>query len=132
MRLAAMMTVLALALALALGLGAGPALGQDDVMKLKIGDAASLDRPQVIFKHTAHADQMTCANCHHQFDKFPMNTAEGDGAPCSDCHQAAAGPDNPVSLRDAFHKQCKSCHLALNDRGGNTPVSCGQCHVRGK
>ena len=128
MRFAAMMMVLALAL----GAAAGAALGQEDVMKLKIGEVTSLDRPQVTFKHTAHADKMSCANCHHQYDKFPMNTAEGDGAPCSDCHQAVAGADNPVSLKHAFHKQCKSCHVALNDRGDKTPVSCGQCHVKGK
>jgi hypothetical protein len=31
-----------------------------------------------------------------------------------------------LSLKDAFHSQCKCCHE--NMKAG--PVTCGECHVR--
>ncbi len=101
---------------------------QEEIMTLNTQELGTHQRPLVIFKHQAHADQIDCARCHHDYDEFGVNQ-NSDGQRCIECHPVN-GEENPIDLVSAFHRQCKNCHQKLNLRARNTakPEMCGQCH----
>ena len=94
-----------------------PAMGQDDVMDLGAAYEAP-QRPVCQFTHLAHEEytEGNCEACHHT----------GDFEACSSCHDPEVGDEDMPNLMDAFHMQCKDCHL----EAGAGPVACGECHVR--
>ena len=69
---------------------------------------------EVTFPHAAHQAKVPdCTECHHK---------GVEAGKCSSCHGVdAAAP----KAKDAFHKQCKSCHKA---QGG--PTGCKGCHKK--
>ena len=89
-----------------------------------------LRRPAALFDHDAHNETAgieDCAVCHHVWEDGKLVADESsEDTPCADCHSVEAGPDNSVSLANAFHTQCRSCHV---DRGSG-PLLCGQCHKK--
>ncbi|MCB2186611.1 MAG: cytochrome c family protein [Deltaproteobacteria bacterium] len=123
--------ILLWSLVLAAGL-AGVALAQDDVMTLALKPAGADQRPPVVFTHAAHAEFVDCQTCHHDFDQY-MNNKNGDGGNCADCHGPKPTAQNPVTLTQAYHQNCKTCHQRLLAQGKKTgPVTCGDCHRRGQ
>jgi len=86
-------------------------------------------RPGAIFDHDDHnemAELDDCAICHHVHEDGNLVADESsEDSSCSECHGLLPGPDNPVSLSNAFHKQCRDCHFD----SGKGPVLCGQCHI---
>lgn len=85
-------------------------------------------RPRVLFDHDAHnetADLDECGSCHHVWEGGKQVEDESsEDQSCSDCHSLKPGSGNKISLVNAFHIQCRSCHF----EGNKGPVLCGQCH----
>ena len=75
----------------------------------------------VAFDHKAHGEKVKeCKACHHQ-DKA------GKEQKCStaECHGDKT-EGKKVSLKEAFHTQCKDCHK--KEKKG--PVKCDGCHPK--
>ncbi|MFZ2448577.1 MAG: cytochrome c3 family protein [Syntrophobacteraceae bacterium] len=105
------------------------AFSQDTVITLKHPEMGKHERPIVDFNHEKHAAKIDCLQCHHDYDAY-MNNRGGDGQACGTCHGPAA-KDGLISLKDAFHVQCKSCHESMQSQGKPSgAVTCGECHVR--
>jgi len=87
-------------------------------------------RPLSHLSHEKHAEIIDCNRCHHEYDENGNNIGE-DGQSCSECHSQVESTENPVSLLEAFHILCKSCHEKRLSNGETSgPVMCGQCHKR--
>lgn len=100
--------------------GSAKELFQDDTFD-------SFEREAVIFDHDQHSLMYDCARCHHEYDekgKLLEGVASID-LRCSDCHPLEDG-ENSISLRRAYHMQCRDCHL--EEAAG--PFTCSECHVR--
>jgi len=105
------------------------ALCQDAVMLLNHQEFGKHQRPAVVFDHGAHSAIIDCLRCHHDFDAYSNNRG-GEGQQCTNCHDAYPD-DGSLSLREAFHLQCKGCHESFISQGkGAGGVMCGECHVR--
>jgi len=73
----------------------------------------------VAFGHKTHGEKVTkCAECHHK-------DAAGKEQKCSKCHGDKT-EGKKVSLKEAFHTQCKGCHQ--KEKKG--PVKCDDCHKK--
>ena len=102
---------------------------KDDAAKLAKNNApqkASLghlakEYPPVVFNHKLHEDVSdNCATCHHKPGEVELT------APCRECHGDQAKPGvKQLGLKDAYHKQCLSCHQHM---GGDAPQQCAGCH----
>lgn len=126
-----MKRLLACATVMLVLLAAGTGFAQDN-STIVLNDAAlgAHHRPLVVFPHADHQDIIACTRCHHDFDEYGANQADGDGSKCSDCHTRTPGK-NPIALARAFHLQCKGCHEKMRATGvASPPVMCGQCHRR--
>ena len=110
---------------------------QDATMVLKDTETfKGLQRPPVTFTHEKHAELYPdCVQCHHDYeykDGKKQNTWSGDGQSCSQCHKLNQ-TDKKLPLRAAFHDNCTGCHRDLvKESKKSGPVTCGECHVRGK
>ncbi len=83
-------------------------------------NAIAKEKGAVNFNHKAHGEKVkACKDCHHK------NEA-GKEEKCSTakCHGAAAD-GKKLTLKDAFHKQCKDCHKAKKG-----PTKCDECHAK--
>ncbi len=87
-----------------------------------------LKRPAALFDHDEHNDTAgidDCAVCHHVWDNGQLVADESsEDSPCSECHRLDSKPGNSMALANAFHTQCRTCHID----GGKGPILCGQCH----
>lgn len=124
--------ILAVALACLGLLAPGTCPADEAPIRMEVSAQAfdTLRRPAALFDHDTHNDNAgidDCAVCHHVWEDGKLVADESsEDTPCSDCHSISAGPDNTVSLANAFHTQCRSCHV---DKGQG-PLLCGQCHKR--
>lgn len=101
---------------------------QDAVMVLQPSELGKHQRPPIEFQHEKHAEKIDCLQCHHDYDAH-FNNRGGEGQACGSCHLPSA-MNGMVSLRDAYHLQCKGCHEKHRSQGKNSgPVTCGGCHV---
>ncbi len=105
--------------------------GEDEIQVLSRMDTSAFDhvkRPPVMFDHDEHNDTAEiddCAICHHVWENGTLVADESsEDSPCSQCHQLKSGPENKMALANAFHTQCRTCHID----GGKGPLLCGQCH----
>ncbi len=105
-----------------------PVFSQEDMV---VVDTSGFEKPQrapSLFEHDRHNERAgieDCAECHHVWENGQKVADESsEGQPCAECHAAAAVGRTP-SLTQAFHTNCKGCHLQR--KAG--PVMCGQCHV---
>ena len=79
---------------------------------------------QVKFAHQKHVDMLKlgCEKCHHELKgKKPGEVPKACGA----CHKAAAEGKTP-SAKDAYHKDCQTCHK--EDKTKKAPTACTKCH----
>lgn len=91
----------------------------------------------VKFSHNKHhVDyKIACTECHHEA-KDGKQVAWKDGDPvqkCSACHNPEKGEKgDPMKLQNAFHKNCKNCHKALEKEGKKTGPfkKCNDCHEK--
>ena len=81
---------------------------------------------KVTFPHKKHVDlKFECTKCHHTW-----KTGETSGKLCKDCHKAKT-EGKTLSLKDAMHKDCKSCHEEAKKASKPAgPTGCTQCHVK--
>lgn len=105
------------ALVAALGLGLGVAVSAPPD-KIIIKEISKMKGP-VAFDHKAHVGlTKSCTECHHA-------DAPGKEQKCSACHVDRAD-GKKLSLKDAFHKQCRDCHT----KAAKGPTKCDGCHAK--
>jgi hypothetical protein len=100
---------------------------------LKIPVTGGSRKPPVKFSHRVHKAQgVACTQCHHDYQG--KRNVWHQGLPvkkCQACHSlrpAARRPD----LKNAFHSQCKRCHLKRQQQGLRAgPIKCQFCHRPG-
>jgi hypothetical protein len=97
---------------------------------LRIPLTGSRRKPPVRFSHRVHADgQVACTRCHH--DYRGRRNVWREGLPvekCQACHGARPEARRP-ELKNAFHRQCKGCHLQVRQSGRPAgPIECRDCH----
>ncbi len=73
--------------------------------------------------HTRHARdlKLPCTVCHHgpQIEETPQN--------CANCHDRRTDMGNILSLKNAVHTRCASCHTKYFDE--NSMKGCSSCHT---
>jgi len=87
-------------------------------------------RGPVYFRHSTHeAAGVSCTACHH--DYVSGRNRWRPGLPvekCQTCHREEPQAGK-LDLKNAFHRQCKDCHLKSRQRGRMAgPVKCQECH----
>jgi hypothetical protein len=97
---------------------------------LKIPVAGSKRKPPVKFSHRVHeARRVACTQCHHDYQGRRNVWQEGQPvAKCQTCH--GLRPEaRRLDLKNAYHRQCKGCHLRLRQQGRQAgPIECQTCH----
>ena len=100
------------------------------VSLLKIPVAGSSHKPPVQFSHRVHeARRVACTQCHHDYQGRRNVWREGQPvAKCQTCH--GLRPEaRRLDLKNAYHRQCKGCHLRLRQQGQRAgPIECQACH----
>ena len=130
-----MKTKILIAVLIFIGLG-GYAVAQGDGTEENRMDTSAFEtlrRPPALFDHDGHNEKAgledDCGVCHHVWENGRLVEDEtSEDSPCSECHGLTPGPDNSMSLSNAFHTQCRSCHIDT----GKGPLLCGQCHKKMK
>jgi hypothetical protein len=82
--------------------------------------------------HDAHAARAeTCTGCHHTSADDVKTHPK-----CESCHAplVSASPKTMLDITSAFHKQCRTCHLAIHqeNRTSYPPIKCLGCHTERK
>jgi len=107
-----------------------PADAGEDVVRMDTSAFDRLRRPAAVFDHDSHNEAAhidDCAVCHHVWENGKLVPDESsEDTPCSDCHGLISGPHNPMPLANAFHTQCRSCHV----KKGKGPLLCAECHKK--
>ena len=87
-------------------------------------------RPPSVFNHDFHMEEIEieeCSECHHLYEEGELVKDEGsEGQSCSECHPLKPSEDQKVTLRKAYHLNCKGCHKEKS----SGPVMCGECHLK--
>lgn len=80
----------------------------------------------VSFSHITHTEKVKieCVACHHK-DKDPKEPEA-----CVKCHLLKEVKDNAPPAKDAFHKNCVTCHKESTDKGKAAPTKCNDCHKK--
>ncbi|MBM4284867.1 MAG: cytochrome c3 family protein [Deltaproteobacteria bacterium] len=99
---------------------------------LSIAPPGAAEKPPVWFSHRVHeAAGVACERCHHEYQGKRNLWRQGQPVKkCGACHgpRPRAGR---LELKEAFHRQCKGCHLAQRQtRRPAGPVHCRDCHRR--
>jgi hypothetical protein len=87
-------------------------------------------KPPVQFSHKVHETRrVACTQCHYDYRNGRNVWHQGQPVqPCRACHALRRKARTP-DLKDAFHRQCKGCHLQLKQRGRLAgPITCRGCH----
>ncbi len=82
--------------------------------------------PPVNFFHITHVEKakLECVVCHHK-DKNPQEPEA-----CVKCHPLKEPQNNAPIAKDAFHKQCITCHNESALKGTPVPTKCNECHKK--
>jgi hypothetical protein len=113
-----------------LGAQGGPLTQAPADSLLKIPVAGSSRKPPVKFSHRVHeARRVACIQCHHDYQGRRNVWHEGQPvAKCQVCH--GLRPEaRRLDVKNAYHRQCKGCHLRLRQQGRQAgPIECLGCH----
>jgi hypothetical protein len=105
-------------------------LAQEDMRTVPNDVFMAPQRPPAVFVHDEHntaAGIDECNRCHHVYrDGQLVEDESSEDYRCSDCHAETDTDDGMPALMDAFHGNCKQCHLEK----GKGPIMCGECHQR--
>ncbi len=112
----------------------GVAVGQDDEdsdpVRMDTTAFETLKRPAALFDHDTHNEQAEledCSVCHHVWEDGKIVEGESsEDSPCSECHSIEGSADNKMALANAYHTQCRGCHI----KTGKGPLLCGECHKK--
>jgi len=82
--------------------------------------------PPVSFSHKTHVEKskLECIKCHHK------DTNPKEPEACIKCHLLAEVKDKAPIAKDAFHKQCQTCHKDSSAMGVKAPTTCNECHKK--
>lgn len=82
--------------------------------------------PPVPFSHPVHTEKAKtdCVVCHHK-DKDPKQPGG-----CMPCHDLKEIKNGAVPIKDAYHKNCITCHKEASAKGANAPTKCNDCHKK--
>ena len=113
-----------------LGAQAGSRTEPPGTSLLRVPVPGSRQKPPVKFSHRLHADRrVACTQCHHEYQG--RRNVWHEGLPVDKC-QACHGPRpeaRRLDLKNAYHRQCKGCHLRLRQQGRPSgPIDCQGCH----
>jgi hypothetical protein len=99
------------------------AIAQPDSVTIDNQYPKKLKNP-VTLSHKAHADTIACTECHHTWKKEERATPQK----CAECHKA--DDSGPKGLKNAYHKNCQTCHKDLEKQGKPTgpTTKCTACH----
>jgi len=97
---------------------------------LKVTIPGSRPKPPVQFSHRVHeARGVACTQCHHDYQGRRNVWQQGQPvAKCQACH--GLRPEaRRLDVKNAYHRQCKGCHLRLQQQGRQAgPIKCQGCH----
>jgi hypothetical protein len=104
----------------------GPALADKQPPEPSVIKLEGAKLPPVSFSHKTHVEKnkLECAKCHHK-DKDSKEPQA-----CAKCHLVAEVKDKAPIAKDAFHKQCQTCHKESSANGVKAPTSCNDCHKK--
>lgn len=97
---------------------------------LKISVPGASRKPPVAFSHKLHeARRVACTQCHHEYEGRRNVWHQGQPVQrCQACHSLGTAARR-LDLKNAFHRQCKGCHLRLKQQGRPAgPIECRGCH----
>jgi hypothetical protein len=113
-----------------LGAHGGSLTRAPEVSLLKIPVVGSRQKPPVQFSHRVHqARRVACTQCHHDYQGRRNVWHEGQPvAKCQTCHSLRPEARR-LDVKNAYHRQCKGCHLGLRQQGRQAgPIECQACH----
>ena len=99
-------------------------------------DYAKDKKGPVKFTHEKHAKdfKIACTECHHVYKDGKNVWTEDDkeSMKCSACHDPKEKKGEVDKLQNAYHKNCKNCHKALEAEGKKTGPfkKCNGCHAK--
>jgi len=86
----------------------------------------------VKLSHKLHAAdyKVACTECHHEYEGGKNVWKEGQPVKkCSECHNPLKKDKKVMKLQNAYHRNCKNCHKALE--GKKAPFKkCNDCHQK--
>lgn len=88
------------------------------------------EKGAVLFRHQPHEGAgIACTACHHDYVRGRNIWRQGQPVPnCEECHKVQPQP-GLLDLKNAFHRQCKGCHLKTRQQGRRAgPIRCEECH----
>ncbi len=88
------------------------------------------EKPPVRFSHRRHPKGViACEGCHHDYQGKRNRWREGQPVQkCQACH-GLKPQKGLLDAENAFHRQCKGCHLAKRKvRQPAGPIKCEGCH----
>jgi hypothetical protein len=100
---------------------------------LKINLPGTREKPPVWFSHRRHEDRrLACVQCHHDYQAGQNTWHRGQPVQkCQACHGLKPQARRP-DVKNAFHRQCKGCHLKLRQQRYQAgPINCLDCHRQG-
>ena len=87
----------------------------------------------VKLSHKKHTEEykVACTDCHHDYQDGNNVWKEGDPVQkCSACHNPLKKEGEVKKLQNAYHRNCKNCHKALEE-GKKAPFKkCTECHQK--
>ncbi|WP_449244324.1 cytochrome c3 family protein [Desulfobacca acetoxidans] len=89
-----------------------------------------LTKAPVSFSHSTHeAAGVECLKCHHEYTGGRNQWRPGMPVQsCEVCHTLET-VGRRLDLKNAFHHQCKGCHLKLRQHSRAAgPIRCQDCH----
>jgi len=113
-----------------LGAQSGPVTEPPATSVLRIPVLGARSKPPVKFSHRVHeARRVACTQCHHEYQGRRNVWQEGQPVKkCGECHRLRPEARRP-DLKNAYHRQCKGCHLRLTQQGRRAgPLECQGCH----
>jgi len=86
----------------------------------------------VRFSHEKHYREyiIDCVQCHHVYQDGENIWKEEDSVEkCVVCHDQNEKQDNVFKLQNAFHENCRVCHIKVSKEGKEAPYNkCSECH----
>jgi len=86
----------------------------------------------VKLSHKKHSTEykVACTECHHEYKDSKNIWKEGNPVKkCGECHDSLKKEGKGKKLQNAYHRNCKNCHKALE--GKKAPFKkCNDCHEK--
>lgn len=90
----------------------------------------------VKLNHKEHFEtlKIVCTECHHKYENGKNVLKKGDHIQkCAECHSPLKKEGKVLKLNLAYHKNCKTCHKAINNKDPSKKPpfkKCTGCHQK--